>query len=325
MFDPRAGFTRQDLELALTTRYFNYRAALVPQSMVVYHHPSASIVPSDVAYFAAQSGDDACTANQVFLRHKWGVVAGQHCRGFVDKTLRRVRWTLPPPRPVPAHENRELMSAMMTAGGGGVSGGEGRVQGKEEGEGEGGSDNNEGGYQGVGDTLKVGLAAESAEEGEEEVEESTEGEEGKEGESGEDESDNGKGDGAGDEGNNQESSSPEDESSSSGGRVLDGGGNATSAGATSAGGDAALLAYESRFFLPRSQPEHAQLLLSFFSLLGFNRFQVRLINEDRASHEAFSCCSRYCFLLRVVSLLRVGSLVPLQVLFSTVDRSSTFP
>ncbi|CAI7782090.1 unnamed protein product [Closterium sp. NIES-53] len=186
LFDPKVGFTRQDLDLALTTRYFNYKTYLVPQSIVVYHHPSSSVGARDLIYFARQSGADVCSANQVFLRHKWGIITGQQCRGFVDATLRGHVWT--------------------TEG--------------QEGDGEGWEVNGEG---------ASGIAAGGGG-----------GEEGSEGKGG-----------------------------------VEAGGKGASLYSSSSSSSSSGASPTARFLIPKSQSEQAQLVLAFFSLVGFNRFQMR--------------------------------------------------
>ncbi|CAI5525736.1 unnamed protein product [Closterium sp. Naga37s-1] len=159
-------------------------------SIVVYHHPSSSVGARDLIYFARQSGADVCSANQVFLRHKWGIITGQQCRGFVDATLRGHVWT--------------------TEG--------------QEGDGEGWEVN------GVGAS---GIAAAGA---------------------------GGGGGGGGEEGSEGK------------GGVEAGGKGASLYSSTSSSSSATPTA---RFLIPKSQSEQAQLVLAFFSLVGFNRFQMR--------------------------------------------------
>ncbi|CAI5494608.1 unnamed protein product [Closterium sp. Naga37s-1] len=182
LFDPRVGYTRQDLDLALTTRYFNYKSYLVPQSIVVYHHPSSSVGARDLIYFARQSGADVCSANQVFLRHKWGIITGQQCRGFVDATLRGHVWTT---------EGQEGDGEAWEVNGAGAAGNAAGAGGEE------------------GSAGKGGLEA------------------------------------------------------SGKGTSLDSSSSSSSATPTA------------RFLIPKSQSEQAQLVLAFFSLVGFNRFQMR--------------------------------------------------
>eukprot|EP00897_Mesotaenium_endlicherianum_P007347 jgi/Mesen1/6640/ME000034S06093 len=92
LFDARAAHTQQDLDLALTVRYWGRRTLFVPQSRVVYRHPAVHLAPADLPFFASQSCEEACGASLVHLRRKWGLVLGQQCRGFADTALRQVRW-----------------------------------------------------------------------------------------------------------------------------------------------------------------------------------------------------------------------------------------
>eukprot|EP00271_Cylindrocystis_brebissonii_P010198 TRINITY_DN26314_c0_g1_i1.p1 TRINITY_DN26314_c0_g1~~TRINITY_DN26314_c0_g1_i1.p1 ORF type:complete len:980 (+),score=109.25 TRINITY_DN26314_c0_g1_i1:834-3773(+) len=93
LWDIHAGFTRQAMELALTLRYWNRRAYLVPQSQVVYQPPALGLTPDDLPFFSSQTSEDVCAANLVHLRQKWGLIPGQVCRGFVDRSLRSVSWS----------------------------------------------------------------------------------------------------------------------------------------------------------------------------------------------------------------------------------------
>lgn len=119
VFDPRAAWTRQDLDIALTVRYYNYRSFLVPQSQVAFLHPSLGLPipppqPQQLAFFTKQSNDDCCSSNQVYLRQKWGVVTGQLCRGFVDSAMRHVLWGVGELAPLPQGQQLQLLLSFFS-------------------------------------------------------------------------------------------------------------------------------------------------------------------------------------------------------------------
>lgn len=116
LFDIHMSYTKEYIDMALTTKINNGLIYFVPKSEVLYILPDSAISQTDLLYYTYRRSEETCASSVEHLKQKWGIEYNYDGIGreFTYKGLNDIKWSR---EHIPSNKFKqfEMILAMLVA------------------------------------------------------------------------------------------------------------------------------------------------------------------------------------------------------------------